>query len=120
MNYALSKDLLCIGKMTSDFFWHIGRSDGSLWTTLCAEASGYLGPCQLICDAIIPRPMKPGRLSKEHYEYIWNSTCRVFLAFEPLAGKRHWFVRSHLTMVDYTDFMKIACWELCRCRGPSC
>ena len=41
-------------------------------------------PCQLIGDAIIPIPIKPGIPKKEHYEYIRNGTCCVFLAFEPL------------------------------------
>ena len=64
-------------------------------------------PCQLIGDAIIPIPMKPGSPKKEHYEYIRNGTCCVFLAFEPLAGKRLICVKEHRTMVDYADFMRL-------------
>lgn len=64
-------------------------------------------PCQLIGDAIVPIPIKPGSSKKEHYEYIRNGTCCIFLAFEPLAGKRTVYVREQRTMVDYTDFMKI-------------
>jgi hypothetical protein len=64
-------------------------------------------PCQLIGDAIIPIPMKPGSPKKEHYEYIRNGTCCVFLAFEPLAGKRLICVKERRTMVDYADFMRL-------------
>jgi hypothetical protein len=64
-------------------------------------------PCQLIGDAIIPIPIKPGSPKKEHYEYIRNGTCCVFLAFEPLAGKRLICVKEHRTMVDYADFMRL-------------
>jgi len=64
-------------------------------------------PCQLIGDAIIPIPMKPGSTKKEHYEYIRNGTCCVFLAFELLAGKRSVCVRNRRTMVEYADFMKL-------------
>lgn len=64
-------------------------------------------PCQLIGDAIIPIPIKPGSPKKEHYEYLRNGTCCVFLAFEPLAGKRLICVKERRTMVDYADFMRL-------------
>ena len=64
-------------------------------------------PCQLIGDAIIPIPIKPGSPKKEHYEYIRNGTCCIFLAFEPLAGKRLICVKERRTMVDYADFMRL-------------
>jgi len=64
-------------------------------------------PCQLIGDAIIPIPIKPGSPKKEHYEYIRNGTCCIFLAFEPLAGKRFVCVKERRTKVDYADFMKM-------------
>ena len=63
-------------------------------------------PCQLIGDAIIPIPIKPGSPMKEHYEYIRNGTCCIFLAFEPRAGKRIVCVKERRTRVDYADFMK--------------
>ena len=64
-------------------------------------------PCQLIGDAIIPIPIKPGSPKKEHYEYIRNGTCCIFLAFEPRAGKRIVCVKERRTKVDYADFMKM-------------
>lgn len=62
-------------------------------------------PCQLIGDAIVPIPIKPGSPKKEHYEYVRNGTCCVFLAFEPLAGRRLIGVKEHRTKVDYANFM---------------
>jgi hypothetical protein len=64
-------------------------------------------PCQLIGDVIVPIPIKPGSSKKEHYEYIRNGTCCIFLAFEPRAGKRMISVMEHRTKVDYANFMKI-------------
>jgi len=64
-------------------------------------------PCQLIGDVIVPIPIKPGSSKKEHYEYIRNGTCCIFLAFEPLAGRRLVTVKEHRTKVDYADFMKM-------------
>jgi hypothetical protein len=58
-------------------------------------------------DAIIPIPMKPGSPKKEHYEYIRNGTCCIFMAFEPRAGNRTTCVKEHRTKVDYADFMRM-------------
>ena len=63
-------------------------------------------PCQLIGDAVIPIPMKSGSPKKEHYEYVRNGTCCIFMAFEPQAGKRIVCVKKHRTKVDYANFMK--------------
>ena len=63
-------------------------------------------PCQLIGDAIIPMPIKPGSPKKEHYEYVRNGTCCIFLAFEPRTGKRMICVKERRTKADYADFMK--------------
>jgi hypothetical protein len=63
-------------------------------------------PCQLIGDAIVPMPIKPGSPKREHYEYVSNGTCCIFLAFEPRAGKRMVCVKERRTKADYADFMK--------------
>jgi hypothetical protein len=77
-------------------------------------------PCQLIGDAIIPIPMKPGSPKKEHYEYIRNGTCCIFMAFEPRAGKRLTCVKEHRMKVEYADFMKMICSELPKILSPFC
>lgn len=96
--------------MTGDFIWHMEdvldlyeKSYDPKRPVICFDER----PCQLIGDAIIPIPIKPGSPKKEHYEYVRNGTCCIFLAFEPLAGKRFIRVKEHRTMVDYADFMKL-------------
>jgi hypothetical protein len=55
---------------------------------------------------LFPMPIKPGSPKREHYEYVRNGTCCIFLAFEPRAGKRMVCVKEHRTKADYADFMK--------------
>lgn len=62
-------------------------------------------PCQLIDDVITPIAMKPGTPKKEDYEYARKGTCCVFMAFEPLSGKRIVSVRKRRTKLDYAQFM---------------
>jgi DDE superfamily endonuclease len=95
--------------MTSDFIWHMEdvldlyeQSYDSKRPVICFDER----PCQLISDAIAPIPIKPGSSKKEHYEYVRNGTCCIFMAFEPRAGKRVTCVREHRTKVDYAIFMK--------------
>jgi hypothetical protein len=96
--------------MTSDFIWHMEdvldlyeQPYNPKHPVICFDER----PCQLIGDAIVPIPLKPGSPKKEHYEYVRNGTCCIFLAFEPLAGKRLICVKDRRTMVDYADFMKL-------------
>ena len=95
--------------MTADFIWHMEdvldlyeQPYDPKHTVICFDER----PCQLIGDAFIPIPIKPGSPKKEHYEYIRNGTCCIFLAFEPRAGKRIVCVKERRTRVDYADFMK--------------
>jgi len=95
--------------MTSDFIWHMEdvldlyeQPYDPKRPVICFDER----PCQLISDAIIPIPIKPGSPKKEHYEYVRNGTCCIFLAFEPRAGKRMICVKEHRTKADYADFMK--------------
>jgi DDE superfamily endonuclease len=95
--------------MTSDFIWHMEdvldlyeQPYDPKRPVICFDER----PCQLIGDAIIPIPIKPGSPKKEHYEYVRNGTCCIFLAFEPRAGKRMICVKERRTKADYADFMK--------------
>jgi hypothetical protein len=95
--------------MTSDFIWHMEdvldlyeRPGDLKRPVICFDER----PCQLIGDAIIPMPIKPGSPKKEHYEYVRNGTCCIFLAFEPRTGKRMICVKERRTKADYADFMK--------------
>lgn len=63
-------------------------------------------PCQLLGDVLLPIPMKPGRVRRQDYHYQRNGTCVVFMAVEPLAGRRIVEVRERKTKKDYASFMK--------------
>ena len=96
--------------MTGDFIWHMEdvldlyeQPYNPKRPVICFDER----PCQLIGDAIIPIPMKPGSPRKEHYEYVRNGTCCTFLAFEPRAGKRLICVNKRRTKVDYANFVKM-------------
>jgi hypothetical protein len=63
-------------------------------------------PCQLIEDVLVPMPMEPGKTKREDYEYRRNGVCTVFVAFEPLTGRRFVQVRQRRTKKDYAEFMR--------------
>jgi len=72
-------------------------------------------PCQLIDDVLAPLPMKAGKSKREDYHYKRNGVCTVFIAFEPLAGRRFIQVRQRRTKKDYAQFMR----ELIESHWPS-
>jgi len=43
---------------------------------------------QLVGEKRIPLPASPGRAARYDYEYVRNGVANLFMAFEPLAGKR--------------------------------
>lgn len=45
-------------------------------------------PKQLIAEKRVPVPLSPGQPAKYDYEYKRCGVCNIFLACEPLAGKR--------------------------------
>lgn len=63
-------------------------------------------PCQLLGDVLMPIPMKPGRIERQDYHYERHGTCVVFMAVEPLAGRRIVKVTKQKTKKDYAEFMK--------------
>ncbi len=63
-------------------------------------------PCQLIDNILVPIPMEPGKPKREGYQYKRNGVCTVFIAFEPLTGRRIVQVRKRRTKKDYAEFMK--------------
>ena len=64
-------------------------------------------PCQLIGDTVQPIPMESGQVRLEDYEYQRNGVCNLFVAVEPLGGKRVRSVFQHRTGVEYAMFMKM-------------
>ena len=53
-----------------------------------------------------PVPMQPGQVEREDYEYEREETCSVFVAVEPLSGKRFLQVRARRTKADWAYFMR--------------
>ena len=63
-------------------------------------------PKQLIAETRVPIPAAPGRVARHDYEYRRCGVCTVFLACEPLAGKRMVRVRERRTKRDWACFVE--------------
>jgi len=63
-------------------------------------------PCQLIGNIVTPLPMRPGSPIKEDYHYQRHGTCALFIAVEPLRGKRIISVFKQKRKEDYALFMQ--------------
>lgn len=63
-------------------------------------------PCQLLGEVIAPVAMKPGQSRRSDYEYQRNGVATLFVAVEPLTGKRLLKVTERRTKQDYAEFMR--------------
>ena len=63
-------------------------------------------PFQLLGEKVEPLPMKEGKEKKIDSEYIRNGVASVFLAFEPLTGRRLVRVYPRRTKSDYCRFQQ--------------
>lgn len=63
-------------------------------------------PKQLIEQIHQPIPMKMGQPAKVDYDYIRNGVVNIFMANEPLKGKRLVAVTEFKTKKDWARFMK--------------
>ena len=63
-------------------------------------------PRQLIGETRTPVPAAPGRPAREDYEYRRLGTCNVFMATEPLVGRRHTEVTERRTKADWARFVR--------------
>ncbi len=61
-------------------------------------------PFQMLGEKVEPLEMKPGAVKKFDYEYERRGVASVFVAFEPLTGKRLVRVYPRRTKADYTRF----------------
>lgn len=52
-------------------------------------------------------PMEPGRPARQDYEYERNGKANIFLAVEPLAGRRRVMVTERHTACDYAEALRI-------------
>ena len=62
-------------------------------------------PRQLIRETRVPIPSAPGRVLRQDYEYRRCGTCNVFMATEPLAGRRMTKVTARRTKTDWAHFL---------------
>ncbi len=63
-------------------------------------------PKQLIEEKRISQPMLPGREARVDYEYERCGVCNIFLANEPLRGKRLVKITQRKTKTDWAEFIK--------------
>ncbi len=63
-------------------------------------------PKQLIKETRMPIPGVPGRAERHDYEYERCGVCNIFMASEPLIGKRLTKVTERRTKFDWAQFIK--------------
>ncbi len=61
---------------------------------------------QLLAQTRDPLPMEPGKPKREDYEYERQGVCNIFLACEPLAGKRYTMVAAQRTKQEWAEFIR--------------
>jgi hypothetical protein len=72
------------------------------YPVVCMDES----PKQLIAETKIPIKASPGKLARHDYEYKRCGVCNIFLACEPLAGKRIVKITDKKTKQDWAYFLK--------------
>jgi len=78
------------------------RPFDSRYPVVCMDES----PKQLIAETRVPIHASPGQPSRYDYEYKRCGTCNIFLASEPLAGKRMVKITERRTKKDWAYFME--------------
>jgi len=61
---------------------------------------------QLVADVTPPVPMQPGQPARQDYEYERCGTANLFMAFEPLAGRRQVKVTARRTSADFAELLR--------------
>ena len=69
---------------------------------VCVDEAGK----QLIGEVREPLPVRVGRPAREDSEYVRHGTANLFMAFEPLAGRRLVEVTERRTATDFARFLK--------------
>ena len=72
------------------------------YPVVCMDES----PKQLIAETRTPITASPGQPIKDDYEYRRCGVCNVFLACEPLAGKRMVKITERKTKQDWGSFLE--------------
>jgi len=63
-------------------------------------------PSNLLSESKVPILVSPGQPAKHGYEYRRCGVCNIFLACEPLAGKRMVKISERKTKQDWAFFLK--------------
>lgn len=74
----------------------------SAYPVICMDES----PKQLIKETRVALEIKPGSERKEDYEYERCGVANIFIANEPLAGKRFVKITDQKKKVDWAEFIK--------------
>ena len=61
---------------------------------------------QILSEVRQPLPMESGQPGRADNEYVRHGTAALFMAFEPLAGRRHVFVRERRTALDFASVIR--------------
>jgi hypothetical protein len=69
---------------------------------ICMDEMGK----NLVKDKYLPEPARPGQVAREDYTYEKEGRANLFVAYEPLAGKRLLKVTEHRTKKDWAHFMQ--------------
>lgn len=72
------------------------------YPVVCMDES----PKQLIAETKIPIAASPGNVAKHDYEYKRCGVCNIFMASEPLAGKRIVKITERKTRNDWAYFLE--------------
>jgi len=75
---------------------------------VCVDEDGK----QLIGDVREPLPVRPGSPATQDYEYERGGMANLFMAFEPLAGRRHVEATERKTAADFARFLRVVSDEL--------
>ena len=75
---------------------------------VCVDEGGK----QLIGDVREPLPARPSSPAKQDHEYQRGGMANLFMAFEPLGGRRHVEVTERKTAVDFARFLRAVSDEL--------
>lgn len=73
-----------------------------LLPVVCMDES----PRQLIRETRLSLPAKPGYARREDYEYERCGVCNIFMAVEPLVGKRIVRITERKTKIDWSIFLE--------------
>lgn len=78
------------------------RPYNSKYPVICMDESSK----QLIGEVHVPIPVAPGHPALHDDEYVRNGVAEIFIAVEPLGGKRYVKITEHRKKVDWAHFIK--------------